>query len=329
MPARLRSLAEGRRRIAVFAALAVLLVLVEVAVTRSASFARGGAVPVAVFVDLFVVLPLLFVVTALRPARRPLLDVAPAVALGAAAAGLLLATRPETRTLVRGAAALAEGLVLALFVRRVRTAAREARAGADADADVMGRLHGVTDPRMRVLALELAVLYFAVIGPWVRRPVRAGEHTVSESSGLGGLLLALAAVAALEGVAVHLVLHTWSAPAAWAASALNAYALVWLMAAYQAARLRRVTVTPEHLVVRTSLLWTAEVPRRAIVSITPTTEARREAGLLRAAFGAPPCLLVTLSEPVAARGVLGITKLVTRIALYVDDPGALRDALGR
>jgi hypothetical protein len=44
------------------------------------------------------------------------------------------------------------------------------------------------------------------------------------------------------------------------------------------------------------------------------------AEVLRAAFGTSPELLVTLTEPLPARGLLGIQRRVTGIALYLDEP---------
>ncbi len=316
-------------RLAMFAALALAITAVEWSVTRSAAFARGP-VPYAVLIDLFLVMPLVYVVTVLRPARRSLVGVAPALALGALLASVLLAGRPETRRLVQAAGVIAEAAVLALLLARMRGAATEVR-GAGA-GDFLARLHTITDPLMRALGTELAVLYYAVAGlatkavPLARRH---GEHTTFAKSGLRGLLLVLGGVAVVEGLAVHAVLAPVSLRAAWLASALNAYALVWLTGAYGAAKLRPVIVTTDRLLVRASFVWTVDVPRAAIAQVAAITEAPAGADVLRAAFGTPPCVLVTLSEPVVARGLFGRSRSVTRIAVYVDEPGELLRCLAK
>jgi hypothetical protein len=323
------------RGFALFAALAALLLSVEWGVTRSAAFARGGPLPTAVFFDVMVVLPLLYFIAVLRPKKRALVEVGPVVGVGAAVVGVLLAGRAETRLLVQGAGVVAEVTVLALLVRRLHGATRDIRGAGQgnmaASGDLLIRLHGVKDPLMRVLGLELAVAYYAAQAlPFARRAPRAIEgrsFTTSEKSGAFGLLLALGFVAAVEGVALHLVLAAWSTRAAWVASALNAYALVWIVAAHQAARLRPVVVTATHLQVRASLLWTADVPRNTIAKVEAIAQLERAPGVLRASFGTAPCMLVTLSAPLTAHGLAGLTKQVTRIALYVDEPEALRAAL--
>ena len=292
---------------------------------RAPAFAGGGAIPFAVLFDLILSLPLLYHLVVLRPAGRPLLDAAPALTLGAVVAGALLATRPETRLLVRASGVLAEAAVLALLVRRLRVAARQLQS-ADRD-DFLLRVASLTDPLLRVAGMELAVLYYAFVGPRRRRALGPGEFGYTEDTGLGGLLFALGFVVTMEGLAVHLLIHSWSPAAAWVLAAANVYTLIWLAAAYQAARLRPVALSADRLLVRTSLLWTAEIPRAAIASVTRIHEAPRGKGVLRAALAAEPALLVTLRAPVIARGPLGIRRSVTRIALHVDEPERLRAAL--
>jgi hypothetical protein len=171
------------------------------------------------------------------------------------------------------------------------------------------------------------VLYYALVAPWVRRPVRDGELTYTRESGLRGLLFAAGLVVVFEGVGVHFLLVGWSPRVAWVHAALDAYAILWLVAVGQAARLRPVLVTADELLVRASLLWTVEIPRATIASIESIVEAPRDKRVLRAALGTSPVLLVTLSAPVVARGPFGIRRSVDRVALYVDDPAALRAAL--
>ena len=170
-----------------FAALATMILIVEWAVTQSALGQRGAVVTVAVFCDLLLALPLLFILVVLRPGRRPALDAAPVLALGALAAGALLAARPEARALLRVGGALSELAFLALLVRRLREGARQLRA-VDGD-DLLLRVGALSDPALRLLKAELVALHYAFVGPWVRRPLRDEELSYHEKSGLGGLLL--------------------------------------------------------------------------------------------------------------------------------------------
>jgi hypothetical protein len=317
--------ATGRREIA-FTAFAAMMLVVDWALTRSSAFTRGGAVPVAMFVDCVVVLPVAFFLLVLHPRGRPVLHVVPVLAAGGLLAGLLLSGRPETRMLLRVGGGFVELAVVVALIRRVPNGKRELRA-ADSD-DLLLRMSALTDPVLRAVGLELAVFYYAVVGPGVRRPLRAGEFSYVAKSGVGGLLFAFGLLIAVEGTAVHFILHIASALVVWTHAAADVYALVWLVAAFQAARLRPVVVARDRLLVRTSLLWTADVPRTAIASVSRIREKPRAAKhILNAAFGAPAELLVRLREPVVARGLLGMTKTVTSLAMYVDEPEALHAAL--
>ena len=236
------------RRLLPFAAFATLAVCTEWMITRTATFQRGPVVPRAVLFDLVVVLPLLFAAVVLRPARRPLLDAAPVLALGAFVAATLLATRTDLRIPLRVTGAVAELAVLTLLVRRVRKATSELR-GAASD-NLLLQVGSLTDPVLRIAGAEFLVLYYALVGPFVRRPARANEFGYTEESGLGGLLFALGFVTTMEGLGMHLLLHAWSARAAWVLTALSAYTLLWLLAAFHAARLRPVVLSGDHLLVR-------------------------------------------------------------------------------
>lgn len=247
-------------------------------------------------------------------------------ALGALGAGALLADTHEPSAVLRGAAIVAEVAVLALLVRRVRDAATELR-GVASD-DLLVRIGALTDPLLRVLGAELVVVYYAFVGPFVRRPARDDEHGYAEQSGLGGLLFALGLVVTMEGIGAHCLIHAWSPAAAWVHAAMSAYGLVWLAAAHQAARLRPVLVREGTLLVRTSVLWTAEVPLEDIAEIQAVDAVARGKDVLRAALGTAPVLLVTLTCPVTARWPFG-ARSVRRIALYVDDPARLRTAIER
>ena len=315
-------------RVHVFAGLAGLLLCVEWAITRTAVFQRGGIVPAAVLFDLVVCLPVVFGLLVLRPAKRSAIEVAPVVAVGAMAATVLLASRPEMGWPVRAAGGASEALVLAYLVRRLGKAGGQLRDGQG--DDLLMRIAALTDPVLRIAGAEAAVLYYAFVGPWVKRPLRR-DSLVREFSyldgGLGGLLFGLGVMATVEGIAVHVVLLGSSARVAWLSTAVHAYGIVWLVAAYQAARLRPVVLRPERLLLRTSLLWTVAIPLASLAKVETPVDVPRGSDVLNAAPGTQAQLLLTLNQAVVAQGPFGLTKKVTRVALYVDDPAALLEAL--
>ena len=138
-----------------------------------------------------------------------------------------------------------------------RVAARQLQ-GTDGD-DFVLRVGALTDPWLRVAGVELAAIYYAFVGPRRRRPLGPDEFSYSEKTGLGGLLFGAGLMVTMEGLAVHFVIHLWSAATAWILAAINGYTLIWLAAAFQAARLRPVALSADRLLIRETVenwvLW--------------------------------------------------------------------------
>jgi hypothetical protein len=174
---------------------------------------------------------------------------------------------------------------------------------------------------------QKGALYYAVVGPFLRRSARDNEFSYTETSGLGALVLALAILVVMEGIPAHFMIHSWSAKGAWVHAALDGYVLIWTTAAYQAARLRPVTIERGRLLVRASILWTAEIPLATIEAVRPIAARPSGQEVLCVALGAAPNVLLTMNEPVAVRGPFGTRKLVRQIALFVDEPARLTSAL--
>jgi len=195
------------------------------------------------------------------------------------------------------------------------------------------RLHvfaALTDPVLRIAGAEAAVLYYALVGPWVKRPLRsdpAAREFSYTDGGLVGLLLGLGLAAVVEAVVVHLVLLERSPRAAWLSTAVHAYGIVWLVAAYQAARLRPVVLSPGRLLLRTSLLWTVDIPLASLAKVETPAEVPRGSDVLNTAPWTQAQVLLTLNQASVAKGPFGLTKKVTRVAVYLDDPAALLEAL--
>jgi hypothetical protein len=314
------------QRLPLFAALAAAALVVEWLVAHSAMLSHTRLIPYAVLADLVLVLPLVFYALVLRPAKRPLLEAAPVATTGSLVAAVLLARAPHMGSVLLWVGIAAEVAVFALLWQKLSAAARRFKAAGGIDDPIL-RLEALPERWLRILGLELVVGYYALVGPRVCRTPTASEFSYTEKSGLGGLLFALGFVTVVEGLVVHFLLRQWHPAAGWVFSGLHAYTLLWLGAAYQAARLRPVVVTDNSLVFRYSLLWTAEIPRTQLASIAPLKAMPADKTVLRAAFGDDPKLLLTFTEPVTVKGLLGKQKQITQLALFVDAPERLLAAL--
>lgn len=310
-------------RVPAFGAIAAAFLAVEWTVVHSAAFAQSRLFPVAVLIDLAIVLPLVYYALVLRPIGKPWQNTFPLVALGAFGSALLFGDQASARTLALVAGGLAELLLLGLAISGLRSAIGSFRQTAPDQSDLLLRLEALdVSLPLKLAAAELALFYYAFVGPRVPTPKSETTFSYTEKSSLGGLLFAFGFLTVVEGLVVHVLLHQWSLVAAILFSLFHLYTLLWLIAFHQAARLRPHAVTETDLLVRVGLLWTALVPYDSIATITPLTELpeTRDAAFLGTIPGLEPALLLTLTRPIEVRGPLGIWRKVTQIALAVDEP---------
>lgn len=320
-----------------FVVLAAGLVATEHYAVHRPDLARLPLLPPAVEFDLLVVLPGLFYVLVVRRYRLPLRTVAAAFGGGLALSHWLLPAGglPVLAWAGRLAQVL-ELLTLGYAVGRLRRIRRGYRAAQRHSADFMDNLLAAGQPVLgrcnELLMTEVAVLHYGLLGHGAAVEVGAGEQAFSshQKSGFGALLAALGGLSMVEMAAAHLVLAHWYPRLAWGLTVASAYGLLWLLAHGQAVRRRPVLVAGRALKLRVGFCYRATLAISQIAAIQEIKDAPPAApGLLNAAklLLTPPNLLLRLAAPQVVQGPFGQRRLVSRLALYVDEPGALRQLL--
>jgi len=302
------------RRPLVFAALAVAAVAAEYAVVASRGFAlHPTGFSAAVIFDLVVGLPLAWWLLVVRPgAARPRTLVPVALAGLAVAAALL----PGERGLLRGLRFLAIPAEVALVAAALR---RFSGARGDLPDRLRAALGG--GPVARLAANELAILGLALFS-WRSRP-EPGTLSVHRRSGWTAVCVAVLFMSLPETAGLHLLIARWSPSAAWAATALGAYGVVWLLGDLRALQLRGVSVAGGLLRIRIGLRREVDVPLAWIASV----EDGAAPGAERLAVLGAPALTLRLREPVEVRSLFGKARRATALALQIDDPAAFRALL--
>jgi hypothetical protein len=315
-------------RIVLFAVItAVIYATAVVVVSRLPRVARPDVLAVAVLLDLVAVVPLAYFLIFLRGKKR-VIGLTPVFLLSLAGAALVLPA--EYRALLPRARLLAlpaELALVAYLVWSVRWAFRKLETAGN-DHDVLEALSagiaGVipSKPLASALAYEIAVVYYALFS-WFRRPPSntAPAFSYHRRNGYSALVFALIMVSAVEIPGLHIVVHPWSAGAAWFLTALGLYAVLWIVGDFQGIRHRPIVVLKDGLRVRIGLRWSAFIPFSEITQIQSGKEAppKRTAGYLRAVLLAEPQLLITLCNSVRAQGPYGLAREVTRVGVAVDD----------
>lgn len=284
---------------------------------RSQAFARNPDIAAwGITFDLTITVPLLYWFFVVRTKKAPAITLAPVFVICTLAATALVprAQQQFVRDLGRFAVPLAEIAVAAAIVHRIRR----------------GRGWNPIENRVfDIVESELTMVFYAVAG-WRMKPaaVEGRAITFHERSGWGGILAAIFVLIAAEGIGMHLLLGMWSPYAAWTWTALDLWAVLWLLGDYHALRLGRSSLTEDALNIQLGMRWSVSVPLASIESIQPIageSEWKRR-DVLKVAILDEPRWLVTLREPVIAKGLVGLRKEVRALALLPDDEEAI-DAL--
>jgi hypothetical protein len=289
-----------------------LLVRTE-AFMRNADMAAWG-----VTFDLTITVPLLYWFFVVRPRKAPAMTLAPVFMICTilAAAVVPRANQQFLRDLSRFAVPAAELLLIGAIVHRLRRGS-----GENAIRRVLG------DNRIADLVeSELMMLAYAFGGWWMKPAEPEGRAiTFHERSGWGTILAGILVLLTAEGLGMHLLLGQWSTTAAWVWTALDLWAAAWLLGDYHAMRLRRSDLTADSLHLRLGMRWQLSVPLTSIESIEAvgSEEEWKRRGVLKAAMLDEPRWLVTLREPMVARGIAGLRKEVRAIAMLPDEDDAI------
>jgi hypothetical protein len=293
---------------------------------------RPGVIGLAALADLTITVPVLFYFMVVRRGYLSWVALIPVAFAGARAAGFLLTTGEQAYLPALGWLGIPLELwIIAQVVRGFRRIER----GGDVPARIRSTISAVIPYRRlgEIVADEIAVFYYALFS-WRARPdTRPGWRAFqySEASGWGMFSTLLAIAVVFESVPVHLLLQQWSAKAAWIMTALDLYALMWLIAIGRAARLRPILVSGEMVLLRIGLMWEIEIPHDRIVGCRRAEPGprRKAPGYLSTVVMNKPQWVVELSEPVVAKGLYGRRRTVTRIGVAVDDPGRFGAEFGK
>jgi hypothetical protein len=319
-----------RRPVVLFTAAASLITVSCMAILRSRAFAGHPDVMAwAVTFDLTLTIPLLYYLVVIRTGNARPVTIIPVFAVCATFAAIVV-PRGYQDTLhdLRFIVAPFEVITIALLVRRIAAMRRHSP-----EADPLARIEAAAQQALGqsraadFVASEIAVVWYALFG-WNREPdVKPGvaNFTVHRRVGWGSVLACIVVLVISESIGLHLLVKLWSARAAWIVTSLDLYGLLWLFGDYNALRLRPSIVTADELRIRYGLRWSVAVPRTNVAAVRRTNgEADwKRRGVLKVAMLEDPRYMIELREPQVAKGLAGIRKTISAIAISPDDDDAL------
>jgi len=292
----------------------LIVVTACVAVIRTNAASTNGAIAAwgATF-DLTITIPIFYWFFVVRTGKARPLSIAPVFIAGTLLATFLI-PRPEQHFLSELRTILGPAAELLLAGAFVRRAVRLRREGANIAQALTG------DGRFGSLVASEALMFYYALFCWRKKADRNG-YTFHERSGWSSIVVCIIVLIAAESIGMHFFLRMWTAKAAWAWTALDLWAIAWLLGDYHALRLRVTTVDESAMHLRFGMRWNATIPLANIESIAEVRETgewkRRD--VLRLAILDEPRWLITLREPVEVQGLVGMRKTVRAIAMLPDD----------
>jgi hypothetical protein len=282
--------------------------------------------------DLTISLPFVYWFFVVRRGKAQMVSVAPVFIAGTAAASFIIPAAQQTflSQLKWFVLPLAELSLVTALVMRLRRVAKTRRDGDDPYERIFSAARTlVGDTRVaEIVASEIAMVYYALF-TWRKQPaaVAGRAFTLHERCGWGTILVCIYVLIIAEGIGMHLLLARWSTLAAWIWTTLDLWAMLWLLGDYQGLKLRRSFLSDDALHIRYGLRWHVTVPLASIASIDDVVgEWKPQPGVLRVAMLEDPRVIITLDEPVIAKGLAGLRKTIHAIALLPDDDETI-DAL--
>jgi hypothetical protein len=327
-----------RRPATLFAVSAVVIAASCIAILRSSIFTGHPDVMAwAVTFDLTITIPLLYYLVVVRTGSARPITVAPVFAIAATIAAIAI-PRGYQQTLhdLRFIVAPLEVVTIILLVRRI-AAMRNREAATDplTRIDSAARHIFGDTPVAGFVASEVAVISYALFG-WNRKPdvpEGARSFTVHETCGWSTVAACIAVVIVAESIGVHLLIQHWSTRGAWIMTALDFYGFLWILGDFNALRLRPSLIAGDVLHVRYGLRWSIDLKSSDVASIAPAgSESNwKRKDVLKVAMIDDPRHLIALREPLVARGIAGLRRKVSAIAISPDQDevltGWISDAL--
>jgi hypothetical protein len=314
-----------------FAFTALTVATICVAITRSPLFHVNPDVAAwGVTFDLAITIPLAWYLFLVRPRHVAPLTIIPAfVVCMAVAARAVPATQQFFLHDLRYLAAPLEIVVIAMIARRAAALKRSSVR----DDDALNRFRTVATELTGYARIgdavgsEVATFWYAFFG-WRKEEPRDG-FTFHRRSDWPTILACIVVLLVSESVGLHVFVMRYSMTGAWVVTFFDIWGILWLLGDYQALRLRRTTIDDDALRIRYGIRWDVTIERANIAAIETVQSEKqwKRKGVLKVAILDEPRLLITLREPVIAKGLVGITRTIEAIALLPDGVEAFEAAL--
>lgn len=187
-------------------------------------------------------------------------------------------------------------------------------------------------PAVIPFATEIAVFYYGFVY-WKKRKLAENEFSYHKESGSVALFFVLILLVGVEITPIHHLLAKWNMIAAWILTILSIYSGIQVFGYAKSLMKRPIKITKDTLLLRYGIMHEAEIPLTEIKEIRLSTKSfTKEDNILRfALLGELEShnVIIETHTKQTLRGLFGIKKSFTKLALHVDKNADFKNYIDR
>ncbi|MBO9518354.1 MAG: hypothetical protein J7493_09830 [Porphyrobacter sp.] len=178
-----------------------------------------------------------------------------------------------------------------------------------------------------VLRLEFGILW-AALTSWRRPTLSAGQRRFTSYGTMAPMLVAVLVLSFAEIAILHIVLRQLSHDLATIVTAIGIFSAIYIFGLLKSLRNRPSIVDRDQVMLRIGNIQSASFPRMSLSEvrrIPPSVQV--EADIAKMGAASAPNVLMRFCAPITLNGPFGTSKSVSTLAIHVDRPDDLIDAL--
>ena len=312
----------------------VVIITLMVFLSQSSLFIENpDYLSIGITIDLLLTVPLVYFLL-IRKTSIPKTTVVPFLIIGIVVGSFILPKEQQHYLSLFKTYALPiiELLILGYVIYNVRKGIKAYKQNKSASSDFFTTLIETCNsllpkPLVIPVVTEIAVFYYGFI-LWKKRKLKPNEFSYHKNSGTLTLLVALILIIAIETVTLHYLLMKWSSIAAWILTALSVYSGIQIFGFLRSMTKRPFIIGQDILFLRYGIMNETAIPFEDILEVNHTTKeielnaATRKLSFLKDLESHN--VIITLRTKNTLRGLYGIKKSYSTLALFVDDVAAFK-----
>lgn len=327
------------RRMFWAAAIPTTLLLALILLMLSPVFAQHSSqLDWAITADMLFLVPLVYWLF-IRKTDVPNFTVVPVFVLSIVLASIFLPAENQgllswVKTWIVPIVELTAFTLIVLKIRKVRKAFKaEMREVNDFYSAILKSVSVALSPKVApFLGVELSVVYYGFLN-WKKRHLAPNEFSYHKNSSSAALFGALVMIIAIETVALHFLLVSWSPLTAWILSILSVYTGLQFLGIARSFSKRPHLLANEKLYLRYGFAAETVINLENIESVELTRkdveldDETRKLSLLGAMDGHN--VFIKLKAPEVWKGLYGMKKTYRKLLISVDDAQGFEERLGK